>query len=225
MIIDEIFSFEYASMIPINLIINGDIFDFTEKENNYFKYFDKVNSLELNINLGDNISSYYKNQYVENDFYRLLFLRVEVNFHKDKANDILTLNRNKLKSESSGKLFKQVLDSSFRIITNNFDEIFINETDKQFGSMFLEYYYNENDELKIFNISNFNQWKQYKLKIQNDNFLELSSLLNDIKKIRLNFNSNVAPFYEDLYTYENSLLVINSNNHTVNSSLSTIYFL
>ncbi|WP_291066977.1 MULTISPECIES: HD domain-containing protein [unclassified Empedobacter] len=224
MIIDEIFSFEYASMIPINLIINGDIFDFTEKENNYFKYFDKVNSLELNINLGNNISSYYKNQYVENDFYRLLFLGVEVNFHKDKANDILTLNRNKLKSESSGKLFKQVLDSSFRIITNNFDEIFINQTDKQFGSMFLEYYYNENDELKIFNISKFNQWKQYKLKIQNDNFLELSSLLNDIKKIRLNFNSNVAPFYEDLYTYENSLLVINSNNHTVNSSLSQFIF-
>ena len=224
MIIDEIFAFEHASIIPINLLINGEKFDFAEKENNYFKYFDRENSLELNINLRNNISSYYKNQYVENSFYRLLFLGIEVNFHKDKASDILTLNRNKFKSESSDNLFRQILESSFRIITKYFDEIFIELTDKQFGSMFLEYYYNENEELKVFNVSKFDYWKEFKVKIQDDKFVELFSLIKDVKKVRLIFNSNTAHFNEDLYSFENNFLVINSNGHTVNSPLSEFIF-
>lgn len=224
MIIDEILSFEHACIVPLKLIINGKNFDFSEKDNNYFKYFEPKNSLELNVNFGSNINSYYKNQYVENKFYRLLFLGLEVNFHKEKASDILTLNRNKFKSESSSNLFRQVLESSFRIITENFDEIFENETQKEFGSMFLDYYYNENEELKMFNVSKFDHWKKFKVKIQDDKFVELFSLINDAKKIRLNFNSNTAPFQEDLYSYEDNFLIINSNGHTVNSSLSQFIF-
>ena len=90
--------------------------------------------------------------------------------------------------------------------------------------MFLDYYYNENEELKVFNVSKFDHWKKFKVKIQDDKFVELFSLINDVKKIRLNFNSNTTPFQEDLYSYEDNFLIINSNGHTVNSSLSQFIF-
>ena len=90
--------------------------------------------------------------------------------------------------------------------------------------MFLEYYYNENEFLKVFNITKFDHWKKFKVKIQDLNFVELSTLINDVNKIRLNLNSNAGTFQEDKYSYEDNFLIINSNGHTVNSSLSEFIF-
>jgi len=227
MIIDEILAFEFASIIPIYFTINEENFNFFKKDNNnFFKYFESKNSLEFNISSRSNrgITTYYKNQHIENNFRSTLFIGFDINIHKEKASEILTLNRNKLKSESKNKLFKEILESAFILIVNNFDDIFKSTEQKQFGSLFLEYYYQNYDELKSFDISKFTHWKSYNLRIQNDNEISLINLINETKSLRLIFNSKKSDYQNDSYSYDNHILTMESSSSTVNSSISQFIF-
>ncbi|MDR2229682.1 MAG: ATP-binding protein [Flavobacteriaceae bacterium] len=234
MIIDEILDFENASSIPLKLFINDKDFKFNPKENHYFRYFDHKNSIELNIykntNSNNYLTSYYKNQLVKNSFSPLAFLNVEVNIHKEKASEILALNRNKIKSECEHKLYTQILESLFTIITKNFSSLFNSEIDKQIGSLFLEYYKNEFESLQSYDISSFSHWKRYKISIENsnegegENEIELNDLINNIKSLKLDFYTNKSLRKEESFTYEDHNFTINASGYTVDSSISQFIF-
>ncbi len=112
--------------------------------------------MELNFHFetkesGYRNSTYYKNQIAENSlhswFRGLSILGFSVNIHQEKASEVLTLNRNKIKPEFHQKLFNQLLDSAFKIIVENFDNIFKTEEERAIGSMFL-HFYSDNEIVK-----------------------------------------------------------------------------
>ncbi|WP_373708925.1 ATP-binding protein [Kaistella sp.] len=227
MIIDEILEFENASVIPMKLFINSNKHEFLEKKENYFKFYEESNSLEINIlpNLNFKyIGSFYKNQYVENKFESLLFIDLTVNIHKQKANEILTLNRNKIKSEALDGLFDEILISCFKLITEKFDIIFANEREKQIASMFLKYYQIEYNFLSNFNLSQFQQWENFEIPINNQPNIKLLTLLNQIETIELKLDEEQIFPPQDLYFLNDSHFTIKCSGMSVNSPVSSLIY-
>jgi hypothetical protein len=98
-IYDEIFDFTNKCSIPVKLKVSEEDIKTTSSYEK-FAHFDVENALELNIYSDDKYKTriFYKNQEVESKI-DINFLRFEVNIHKDKASQVLTLNRNKIQSE------------------------------------------------------------------------------------------------------------------------------
>lgn len=227
MIIDEILEFENASIIPIKLFINSKQYEFSKKEENFFNFFEKNNSLEINISTNlkyNNIVTFYKNQHVEARFNRLPFVALYINIHKQKANKILTLNRNKIKSEALDDLSDEILVSCFNLITEKFEEIFIEEKEKQRASMFLKLYQNEHDSLANFNLSQFQQWKNFELEFSDGLKMNLGDLISKTKTIKLIFDERNPSPSTDNYSFDNDYLTITSSNYSVNSPISALIF-
>lgn len=227
MIIDEILEFENASIVPIKLFINSKQHDFSKKDENFFNFFEESNSLEINLSTNlhfSSIETFYKNQYVKNDFKRLKFIELDVNIHKQKANKILTLNRNQIKSEASDDLFDEILVSSFRLITKKFDEIFTEEKEKQKASMFLKLHQNDYSFLVDFDLSQFQQWKDYEIEFSDKSKIKLGSLINETKTIQFIFNDGDSFPPTDTYSLNYNHLTIKSSGTSINSPVSSLIF-
>lgn len=209
-IFDEIFDFTSKSYIPLKLFLNGNEIE-TRSNKSKFKYFEKENSIELNIYSEEKenkwrIITYYKNQQAENSL-RIMFLGFEINIHRDKASSVLELNRNKIRPEYNSELTNQFFTSAFKIITNNFNEIFQNDESKSLGSMFLNYYYNQYDFLSHFDIKNYNHWENLKLNISSRDY-KIKDLLNTIKSLKLVYDNRVNAHYGDVYEIDDKELTI-----------------
>ncbi len=218
-IVDEIFDFADKSYIPIKLF-NNDVEIKVSSLKNKFDYFDPENSLEFNIHCGDekngwNSITYYKNQNAENRLHHEFdAIGFEINIHKDKASEVLTLNRNKIKTEYFKTLRSDFYKSSFKIITKNFDAIFHTEEKKSIGSMFLNFY-KELDETKDIDISEFNHWENFEidLKINGiDAKKKMVDLLRESKKIVIKNNDKPKSTREDVYEFNNSELSMYLHN-------------
>lgn len=218
-IIDEIFDFADKSYIPIKLFIDNEELKIQSVKNK-FDYFDPESSLEISINCGNEkygwkLLTYYKNQNVENrlaeEFDALGF---EINIHKDKASEVLTLNRNKIRSEYFKTLKSDFFKTSFKIIIKNFDVIFPTEEKKSIGSMFL-HFYKEFDETNVFDISEFNHWENFEIDLKlnkNDSVKKMIDLLTESKKIIIKNNPNSTFRNEDVYEFSNAELSISLSN-------------
>lgn len=209
-VFDEVFDFASKSYIPIKLFLNNKEIE-TQQDRINFKYFEKENSLELNIHFGDKENSwrvitYYKNQKAENNL-KTMFLGFELNIHKDKASNVLGLNRNKIKSEYNGQLINQFYTSAFKVIIENFDSIFKNDEAKSLGSMFLNYFYEQFDFLKSFDVKKFNQWENLEINIENNNY-KIIDLLRDINSLKLIYDRRINSHYGDVYEIKNNELSI-----------------
>jgi hypothetical protein len=102
-IFDEIFDFSSKCYFPIELYIEVEKIETNSVHEQKFHFFDPSNSLEFNILFGKKEESYmtftyFKNQKAENNL-RLEFLGFEINIHQEKASEVLTLNRNKIKPD------------------------------------------------------------------------------------------------------------------------------
>lgn len=209
-VFDEIFDFTSKSHIPIKLFLNEKEIE-THKNKNNFKYFEKENSLELNIYSGVKedswrVITYYKNQKAENSL-KTMFLGFELNIHKDKASNVLGLNRNKIKSEYNKKLNRQFFTSSFKVITENFNSIFKEEEFESLASMFLNYYYEQFDFLNAFDVKKFNQWENLKIKIGNKDY-KIKELLSEIDSLKLIYDRRINYHFGDVYEIKNKELSI-----------------
>lgn len=200
-VFDEIFDFTSKCHIPIKLFLNGKEIE-THSNNNKFKYFDKENSLELNIYSGPKENNwrtitYYKNQKAENNI-KSMFLGFELNIHKDKASMVLELNRNKIRPEYNGELIRQFYTSSFKVITENFNEVFESEDAKQLGSMFLNYFHEQFDFLSRFDVNKFNQWENFEINIEDTNH-KIKDLLNVIDSLKIIYDKRINSHFGDVY--------------------------
>ncbi|MBX2904454.1 MAG: ATP-binding protein [Taibaiella sp.] len=171
-IIDEVLSFSRKSRIPIKLLMNGKLLQKSTLRDNHFNYFDEQTSMELNV-VGikpferiANTRTYYKGQEVDNNWH-IEFLSFEVNIHQDKASDILTLNRNKIKSESNQHLKDQFFKASFNVILKNFNLIFNDLSSRAVASMYLDYYSDSANMPK--EVDSLDFWKTYEIEISGRN--------------------------------------------------------
>lgn len=217
-VVDEVFNFSNKCYFPVLLSINGDKIKTQNSEKKKFDYYDSHNSLELSLFFKEGYFqtiTYYKNQNVANHL-RFNFLQFSLNIHKEKASEVLTLNRNKIKPEFEAILFSQLLDSAFRIIIENFDNIFKDPKQKAIGSMFLNFY-SENYAVKNINIKQFNQWEKFEVPIE-EKKIKMKDLLDKVKSITLvNIILN-TPSYTSEDTYkliENKLVIELISSHPV----------
>jgi len=209
-IFDEIFDFANKSYFPISLKVDSESIDTAPLNKSSFNYFDPDTSLELNI-LAERkedrfrTRTYYKNQIAENNL-SLDFLGFEINIHQEKASEVLTLNRNKIKPDFHEKLINQLFNSSFKIITQNFDSIFDTDDKKSLGSMFLNYYHNQ-VEAKKFDIKQFNHWENLKINV-GDKAIIMKDLLKKINTLKLIYNNDIKANLRDTYTLDKKNLQI-----------------
>lgn len=205
---DEVFEFSKKSYLPLDLYVEGKRIKLHETEEKIFQYYDKESFLELNVlNSGSwETITYYKNQIAENRM-TFLFLAFEINIHKEKASEVLTLNRNKIKEDYGNDLFSQVLRASFKCITENFYKLFKTPEAEALGSMFL-HYYSERDEVKDFDINDFNQWQNFEINLS-DKKISLQKLLDITETLKLiSINNSDSRIYDDLYSLRKKELTI-----------------
>ncbi len=208
-VFDEIFDFSLKSYIPIKLFFNGHEIE-TLSDGNMFSFFEDENSLEFNIYAGQGESrgvvTYFKNQKAENNL-NFMFLEFEINIHKDKASEVLTLNRNKIRPEYVDKLIEQFLTSSFKIITRHFDYLFETDESKGYGSMFLNYYSERFDYLNSIDVKKYNQWENLKITIGERGY-SMKELLGSIDSLKLVYDNRAGSFYGDEYRIDGKELTI-----------------
>ncbi|GAB6395281.1 MAG: ATP-binding protein [Bacteroidales bacterium] len=208
-IFDEIFDFANKSCIPIKLIVGGKPIPTKNDDSDNFRFFDEENALEMNIGCEKKedkyqVRTFYKNQPIDKSISNIKFLWIALNIHKDKATKVLTLNRNEIRPEYRSELYKDLLVSSFRIITKNFDEIFTTDEQKSIGSMFLCHNYNCFDYLKEFDIKKFDHWKKTKITIDSTE-KEMETLINDIDSVKI---INGIHFFKDEFNLNEKELTI-----------------
>lgn len=219
-IFDEIFEFSFKSYIPIDLKLNEQRFD-SISDKNLFTYFDEENQFEINIypekTNHDQNTIYYKNQKVENGFH-FRFISFDLNIHKEKANEILEINRNKIKQDCLDLIQDKALETLFRIITLNFDKIFISDFEKQKASLFLHYYKRKNSFLEKYKIDEFDQWKNYMIQIERKKGehiifeeVSLNYLLSTFEKVKMIFKNKERHQKAIPYFIENEELIIYLN--------------
>ncbi|MDP2685003.1 MAG: ATP-binding protein [bacterium] len=211
-IVDEIFSFSNRCCLPVELYVNGKPIVTSQIWENHFAYYDIKSSLELLLNFDDksisnhwSVRTFYKGQ--ESEYHRsLLFLGVDVNIHKENASKILTLNRNKIKDNYKSKLYKIVMKSIFRYVTKEFDIIFSKPKEKMIGSMFL-HYYSQLNYLKKYDISFYNHWENFEVKIGTKDF-KLIDIYTEVDELTIDFYNSRMPGYEDNLEKEGTKLKI-----------------
>lgn len=208
-ILDEIFDFNNKCYIPINLFLNGKQIKTKPKNRLQFEFFNSEHSFEFSIvnKLGRNprLKVFYKNQPAELNS-TLKFLAFDINLHNDKASKVLTLNRNKVKSEYVKNLQSQFFQSVSREIRENFNAIFKEDNEKVFGSMFVNFYA---EELNIkLDLQKFNHWEKLKIRVNNSDFLELGLLFKNAKKIIIRRPNNRSNFVEDIYSFTEDIFIV-----------------
>lgn len=186
-ILDEIFDYASKSYIPIRLKVNNTEISTASPIADKFDYFEPGNSMELSFHPVDLLRNwrnrtYYKNQYVDNSLL-IKFLSLDINLHRDKASEVLTLNRNKIKDEYGKELWNQLLKSAFIIIIEHFETIFKSQQEKAIGSMFLQYY-SKSESVSDLDVSSFEQWKEIELNVGSKS-VKMGSLLQSINKLKL----------------------------------------
>lgn len=209
-VLDEIFDFAYKSYIPIKLSVNNESIETRSDKAKQFDFFEKDNSLELKFHFENkenrwNTLSYYKNQMAENNL-RIKFLGIECNIHKDKASTVLTLNRNKIRPEYQNTLYKDMLYSTFKVLTTSFDDVFQDEQSKAIGSMFLNYY-SDNEWVKEFDISSFNHWEKLKINVGVKE-MKFKEILSSIETLKLIYDNTISREYGDVFVLNEKELTI-----------------
>jgi hypothetical protein len=113
-----------------------------------------------------------------------------------KASKVLTLNRNKIKSEYYKHLKKDFLESSLKLVTENFEQIFITDEGKWLGSMFINYY-SMDKKLQHFNTGNFKHWENLDIKFSNSSkSMTIFNILNFITTLRIVYTENMINFFD-----------------------------
>jgi hypothetical protein len=209
-ILDEIIQFSTKGYFPVKLAFKNEIRDLSSECDIKFSFFDSKNVIEMDIFAHKNnrydVETYYKNQFVHNNF-SFPFLGFKVNIHKEKASEALTLNRNKIKGEFQNKLKNLIIDSSFDIITKNFDNIFKDKEEKEIGSMYLHYHSNK-ELLEKYDISTFNYWQNFAIQTEDGKEFEIIDLLKDSSSVTIKYVESTPPSYMDIFEYKSKKLII-----------------
>lgn len=190
-ILNEINRFFTKSQFEINLYINNEKILL---ENNYvqkFNYYDKVRGLELSFlgleeekkNFLNNSKIYYKNQIIEDFYSPYSPLKFEINI-LGKASDILSIDRNKIKSESRQEIQNKLLEAIFDYSINNHDDLFNDEKKKIYASIF----FNIRDKYikNKFSIEKYSYWEKYEIIDKSLKSVKIGEVCEKFTSIKIN---------------------------------------
>lgn len=228
-IIDEIVSFSNRSYFPVELSVDNESLMLYGDNDKPFLFYDSDNALEFNIYIKSNQKwrsrYFYKNQEVDNNR-NYIFLTFDVNIHKDKASEALTLNRNKLRKDYDVRLASDVLKSLFKIITTRFDEVFKDEEEKKTGSMFLQYFC-DYEEVKHVSVSEFNHWEKILLGLGEESeskSMQLGEVVNSVDNVNIRYiksdRLNPVVGSKDKYSMEGKKLIIHCYGSSINEDVT-----
>jgi len=137
---------------------------------------------------------------------------------------VLTLNRNKIKSEYLYKLHDNWLIATFRIMTKQFNNIFKTDISKSKGSMFL-HYYGDSEICKKIDIKSFNQWEDFKVRLEDERLFTMKELISSTNKIKVVYNHDTSVYSNapEILNLQNDELEIKVSGSSIASKL--IFFL
>ncbi len=226
-ILDEIYNIADKCYLPIELVVDEKEIILDQKTLQKFKFYDSENSLELNVECDDmkpnKLNIFYKNQKVSTNL-RFMFLSLEINIHGDVASEVLTLNRNKIRSEYESKLHYQILQSVFKILNKDFESLFNKKQDMALASMFLYFYSDRYETLKkIIDLNRFDHWKKYNVQLENKNY-DLEEILVCTKTTTLVYSNTRLNTKEGLALKDDDLEITLPARHANNDYMSFILF-
>ena len=135
---------------------------------------------------------YYKGQSIKKtNLERKKFLNCDINILGNDASEVLTIDRNKIKKEYGKELDKKISNTLYEYLTQEYNNLTQNKENKIIIDTFLTFYYS--NELKKDN-KIYDNWKNYKLTLNNNKVKKLGDLLETIDK--LIFSSKQAPANE-----------------------------
>jgi hypothetical protein len=132
-IIDEIAKFSTHSPIKLCLDFNGEIISLDKPKDSRFDYYDEETGLQVMI--GNYDALFFRNQVVKNYQLRSFLFDFNINILKGDAKDILTLNRNDIRSEYADKLRTDIGLATCRYLIKEFDGF--DEDKKQYAAAYL----------------------------------------------------------------------------------------
>ena len=164
-IIDEIRQFAYASYIPIYIIIDdNDEILLNKNGEKVFDYFLEEKGIELSVstsgpyfllNKGNEI--YFRNQIVSQARFSMNYLSFQINILSGDAKEILTLNRDNIQSDYSSKLRNTIMEAAYEVLGKHYFEF--DEELKKHASMFIEYYFTDEQKKSMFGGTLPTEWK------------------------------------------------------------------
>lgn len=199
-IIDEILRFAYACDVPIIIYDDKEeIYDSTKNTFNIFKiepntYFSENQNMEIVPLFTEDHKrhtnhTYYRGQEVKYNN-QLRFADFVINILGGNAKDILTLNRNDIKSSYCSVLQEQIISTTIEYIKEKYDAF--KQEEKEWASMFINYYNRTGENYLL----RYNAWETHTIKSVNDDSLKTLYELSAYKNIVFRRHDSYEPFFE-----------------------------
>lgn len=210
-IIHELHKFAQASWLDIYLEYNGDrhlLNESKKKDIGKFQFYNKEEQIQFSIKPKDKNNEtifYYKGQKIDSriDFRYLCF---DVNILKHNAKDIVSLDRNYLKYEFEFSFYDKLVNCIMKEIHQFASDESLSMEQRCMISMFVNYYWKDEYE-KFVDKDQFQEWKQYKLKIDEKNYT-INELLTTIKDVYIYDYAYGPDTPKNTYKVENEKLYI-----------------
>lgn len=164
-VLDEVIRFSDGTFIPVNLYFNGEIIkQITQKIK--FDYIDAECGLQLCIDDSNSIEQdrsliYFRNQVIRNSYFFTPFISFHINILKGNATDILTLNRDSIRTSYRDELMDNIKRTTIKYLNNNFDNL--NSLKKQLASMYIAYHRQYIEENNLSDIIFHDDWKDFQV--------------------------------------------------------------
>ena len=180
---DAIIKFSSASCLAIKLNINDAEKDIDLEPEVKFQYYSKKTNLAVSINwkYSGNLSIFYRNQHLETvSPFSFHFLDISINILGGNVKEILTLNRNGINRQYSGKLYKDIISAVMECLQRDFSTM--TDYQKYHASAFA-YLYSDIVGIKNDNSEIFTMWKKYHITVKNTTEKEIDSTLGNLIEI------------------------------------------
>lgn len=196
-VMDEVIRFANGTFIPVEFSLEGEKKKFfSNKTRIEFGDIDDETGLQLfmdkTISLSGYITDskvYFRNQWVRDYNPYIPFLTFHINILKGSAKNLLTLNRNRIRSEQEPALNDDIKKTIIKFLNKKIESFDMSR--KQLAAMFIENYRDFILEKNITDIRERDYWKKYELSLkkensdQNKNFsLEKLLTANSIEHIK-----------------------------------------
>lgn len=116
---------DFSSFSLVKVLLNDESLnrDIEGKGSNHFDFFDEETGLQVKLSQEGYHNLFFKNQRVSDFSIDLPFLEFDINILCGDAKDILTLNRNGVREGYEIKLRNDILNSTYKYLTKEFDKM------------------------------------------------------------------------------------------------------
>jgi hypothetical protein len=167
-------------------IDNQDENKLIHEKKNLFQFYCEEKNIELSIFSSEYQNrTFYRNQLVDKSIRDFKFLSFSVNILGGNAKEILTLNRNEIKSTYKSKLWEDIIESVLLILKEEYGSLALDLKPK--ASMFIEYYCSDKQKKELFEEKDYSDWKKYEFVINEEKVI-FSEIISNYDRIKFRLN-------------------------------------